>query len=158
VFLRSRLFLTLAFCLLLSARARAESFSGEVVGITDGDTISVMREGKAVKIRLSGIDCPEKKQAYGDKAKHFASDLAFGKTVTVSYSKKDRYGRILGDVQLPGGKSLNQELLRAGYAWHYTKYSKDRTLAELEEEARQAQRGLWQDRDPIPPWEFRKKR
>jgi endonuclease YncB( thermonuclease family) len=76
--------------------------------------------------------------------------------VTVSYSKKDRYGRILGEVQLPSGKVLNEELLRAGYAWHYTQYSKDRKLAALEQEAREAGRGLWRERDPEPPWEFRK--
>jgi len=153
---RFRLLLSLALFLLLAARAGAESFSGKVVGVTDGDTISVMRDGEAVKVRLSGIDCPEKKQAYGERAKQFASDLAFGKTVSVSYSKKDRYGRILGEVLLPSGKVLNEELVRAGYAWHYTQYSKDRTLAELEEEARKARRGLWQERDPVAPWEFRK--
>jgi endonuclease YncB( thermonuclease family) len=158
MFPRSRSLLCLALFLVLAPRADADSFSGKVVSVTDGDTISVMRDGEAVKVRLSGIDCPEKKQAYGERAKQFTSDLAFGKTVSVSYSSKDRYGRIRGEVLLPGGKVLNQELVRAGYAWHYTQYSKDRTLAALEEEARKARRGLWQERDPVPPWEFRKAR
>jgi len=156
MFPRIRPLLLAVLCLLPATRAGAESFSGKVVGVSDGDTISVMCDGEAVKVRLSGIDCPEKKQAYGERAKQFTSDLAFGKTVTVSYSKKDRYGRVLGVVELPGGRVLNEELLRAGYAWHYTRYSKDRTLAELEEEARKARRGLWRDPDPVPPWEFRK--
>ncbi len=156
MFPRLRPLFCLALWLLLACRAGADSFTGKVVGVTDGDTISVLRDGEAVKVRLAGIDCPEKKQAYGQRAKQFTADLAFGKAVTVSYSKRDRYGRILGEVALPGGKVLNQELVRAGYAWHYTRYSKDRTLAELEEAARKAERGLWQDPDPVPPWEFRK--
>lgn len=124
--------------------------------MTDGATTSVTCDGVAVKVRLSGIDCPEKKQAYGERAKEFTADLTFGKTVSVSYGKLDRYGRILGEVMLPNRKILNRELVRAGYAWHYTRYSKDRTLAELEAEARKAERGLWQESNPVSPWEFRK--
>lgn len=154
--MRTRLQLTLTFVLLLAAHTDAETFVGEVIGVTDGDTISVMRDGSAVKVRLAGIDCPEKKQAFGERAKQFTSYLVFGKRVEVIYSKRDRYGRVLGDVVLPSRKILNEELVRAGYAWHYKKYSDDATLAELELQARKSRRGLWQDRDPIPPWDYRK--
>lgn len=143
--------------LLIPSLAVAESFSGKVVGIADGDTISVMRSGRAEKVRLQGIDTPEKKQAFGSRAKQLTSDLVFGKIVTVKVSDRDRYGRVIGEVILPDGRSLNRELLRAGFAWWYRAYSRDETLGSLEAEARTQRRGLWRDREPTPPWEFRKK-
>jgi len=132
-----------------------ESFAGEVVGVTDGDTISVMHAGRAEKIRLNGVDCPEMGQAFGNNAKQFVSEQCFGKQVTIKATGKDRYGRTLGDVMLPDGKALNQELVRAGLAWWYQQYSQDQTLAALEKEAKGAKRGLWTDTNAIPPWEFR---
>jgi micrococcal nuclease len=95
----------------------AASFSGKVVGISDGDTISVMRSGRAVKARLSEIDCPEKKQPFGARAKRFTSELAFRKVVTVNVVNVGRYGRTVGEVILPDGRSLNRELVRSGMAW-----------------------------------------
>lgn len=136
----------------------AASFTGKVVGVSDGDTIKVMRNGKAEKVRLSGIDSPEKKQAFGNKAKQFTSDLVFGKVVKVEVSDVDRYGRSVGEVFLPDGRSLNRELIKAGFAWWYSKYSKDESLGELEKTARFARKGLWRDPRPVPPWEFRKDR
>lgn len=144
--------------LLLPALAFASSFSGKVVGISDGDTISVMRDGKAVKVRLAGIDCPERKQPFGTKAKQFTSDMAFAKIVTVEVKDVDRFQRIVGEVILPDGRSLNRELVKVGLAWWYRKYSKDETLGRLEEAARSGKEGLWGDRHPIPPWEFRKQK
>lgn len=94
-------------------------FSGEVVGIADGDTIKVMHDGRPEKIRLFGIDCPEKGQAFGNKAKQFSSELAFGKTVTVQEHGLDKYGRTIGVVILPDGRNLNRELVAAGLAWWY---------------------------------------
>ncbi len=135
----------------------SETFTGKVVGVSDGDTISVMREGKAVKVRLHGIDCPEKKQPYGTKAKRFTSDMAFGKEVTIWGKTKDRYGRIVGEVILPDGKNLNREIVDAGLAWWYQKYApNDWILKALEAGARAKKRGLWMDKNPIPPWEWRK--
>src|SRR5438094_4600286 len=99
-------------------------FSGRVVGVTDGDTIKVMHNGRAEKIRLYGIDCPEKRQAFGTKAKQFTSGQAFGKDVTVQVKDTDRYGRTVGIVILPDGRSLNEELVYQGLAWWYRKYSK----------------------------------
>jgi endonuclease YncB( thermonuclease family) len=134
----------------------AEQFSGNVVGVADGDTISVMHNGKAVKVRLQGIDCPEKRQAYGARAKQFTSQRVFGQVVTVIVSGTDRYGRTLGEVVLGDGTNLNRTLVEEGLAWWYRQYSNDDALRQLEEEARAAGRGLWADRDPVPPWEFRK--
>lgn len=131
-------------------------FVGKVVGVSDGDTIEVLRAGRAVRVRLQGIDCPESRQAYGTRAKQFTAQLAFGKTVAVQVHGTDQYGRILGEVILPDGRSLNRELLRGGYAWGYRRYSNDPVLQQLEEEARRERRGLWRDRSPIPPWEFRR--
>jgi len=115
---------------LLKTVVAIDTFTGEVVGVSDGDTISVMRGGKAVKVRLHGIDCPEKKQAFGTRAKKFTSDLAFGKEVTVRIQTTDRYGRSVGVVILPGGKNLNWELVSAGLAWWYRKYAPDDRILE----------------------------
>jgi len=147
--------------LLLCAGALGGYFSslttadGEVVGILDGDTIEVMQGGSAVRVRLDGIDCPEKKQAFGRRARQFTSRMAFGKQVQVIEKGKDRYGRTLAGVILPDGKSLNQELVREGYAWWYWKYSDDEELKRLQAQAREAKRGLWSDPQVIPPWTFR---
>jgi len=134
----------------------AEEFTGKVVGVTDGDTIKVLRNGKEVKVRLFGIDCPEKGQAFGTKANQETSDLAFGKEVTVIEHGTDRYGRTLGDVIFHDGKNLNQEQVQSGLAWWYKKYSTDQTLERLEAEAREAKRGLFADAKPVAPWDWRK--
>ncbi len=117
-----------------SSRSPAESkqpsptvvleFSGKVVGVSDGDTITVLHNGKGERIRLHGIDCPEKRQAFSNRAKQFTSNLVFAKTVTVQAVDRDRYGRTVGVVLLPDGRSLNHELVRAGLAWMYRRYTK----------------------------------
>ncbi len=138
--------------------AVSHSFLGKVIKITDGDTIIVITENQQqIKIRLDGIDCPESKQDFGTRAKQAVSDLCFGKQVKVVYSGKDRYGRILGTVYI-GNKNINKELLRMGLAWHYKLFNKDKELAKLEQEARNKRIGLWSHPNPIPPWEFRKRR
>ncbi|WP_299702131.1 thermonuclease family protein [uncultured Pontibacter sp.] len=129
-----------------------------VVGVKDGDTFELLRGGQTVTVRLYGIDTPEKNQAYGQRAKQFASDLAFGKNVRLIEHNKDRYGRTVGTIILPDGRNLNEEMVREGYAWHYTAYSKDKNLANLEADARRFKRGLWQDPNPIAPWDFRKQK
>ena len=145
--------------LLLGLSAHAEEFTGKVVGVSDGDTIKVLRAGKQVRVRLSGIDCPEKRQAFGKRAKRFTSDLVFAKTVTVKVTDIDRYKRIVGEVILKDGTNLNHALVRAGLAWWYQRYAPgDRELERLEKSARENKRGLWADPDPLPPWEFRKRR
>jgi endonuclease YncB( thermonuclease family) len=117
----------------------------------------VLHNGKAEKVRLAEIDCPERRQAYGKKAKEFVADLAAGELVTVEVRTQDRYGRTVGEVFLPDGTSLNREIIRSGYAWWYRKYSTDSSLGELEREAREAKRGLWADSHPMPPWVYRRR-
>ena len=140
------------------ADGRAQSFSGRVVGVADGDTIDVLRDSRAVRVRLQGIDCPERGQAFGRQARQYTSQLAFGRTVGVHVRGTDRYGRLVADVLPPHGSSLNRELVRAGLAWHYVRYSADKTLASFELQARASRRGLWADARRVSPWEFRRER
>ncbi len=147
--------LALAFLPACRTRSGREPFQGTVVGVTDGDTITVLTGREPVKVRLNGIDCPEKGQAYGARAKAFTSKLAFGKTVAVTPVGIDRYGRTLGDVTLPDGRLLNRELVEMGLAWHYVRYSTDPELAAAEHRAREERRGLWADARPVAPWDFR---
>jgi endonuclease YncB( thermonuclease family) len=154
-----RIFLSSFLILFFASTALATTFSGKVVKVTDGDTLQIMWNGKAEKIRLAGIDCPEKSgQAFGTAATRYALELAAQQVVLVRVASRDRYGRMVGEIILPDGRSLNQELVRAGYAWWYRKYSTDRTLADLEDEARRNRRGLWSDPNPVPPWEWRKEK
>ena len=150
-----------AAVLVLSACRRAprdEPFVAKVVGISDGDTITVLAGREQVRVRLNGIDCPERGQPFGDRAKRRASKLAFGKDVTVRPFGTDRYGRTIADVTLPDGRVLNRELVAAGLAWHYRRYSHDETLAALERRAREARLGVWSDPRPVAPWELRESR
>jgi micrococcal nuclease len=137
----------------------AQAWEGKVVGVTDGDTITVLQEKNPIKVRLYGIDCPEKRQAFGTRAKQFTSDLVFGKMVDVETVDVDRYKRTVGIVRLPDGTVVNQEIIRAGYAWVYARYCKKSICLEwktLESEAASEKRGLWKDEKPVPPWEWRR--
>ncbi|HRO42280.1 MAG TPA: thermonuclease family protein [Flavipsychrobacter sp.] len=130
--------------------------SGRVVSIFDGDTFTLLTsDKKQIKIRLHGVDCPEKGQPFGQKAKGFVSKRIFSKMVAVSPKKKDRYGRTLGLVFIEG-ECLNEALLKNGFAWHYMRYDKNKLWSELEAEARRKKIGLWADKHAQPPWEFRK--
>ena len=145
--------------LLLFPLGWAHSFSGEVVSVLDGDTIEVMHHGKAERIRLQGIDCPEKKQAFGNKAKQATADLVFAQRVTVESHGQDKYRRSIGDVFLSDGTHVNRELVAQGWCWWYRKYApQDLILAGLEAAAQMSQKGLWVDPDPVPPWEWRKRK
>lgn len=137
-------------------KALAETIQGHVVAISDGDTITVIQNKEQFKVRLVGIDCPEKKQAFGLQAKALTAWLVFDREVTVEFDKRDRYGRVLGDVYA-NGVNVSQQLLKAGLAWHYRQYSKSKALQDLEDNARAGKTGLWYDPSPTPPWEFRKK-
>jgi micrococcal nuclease len=157
--LRLRLPTHILLVLFFAVPALAEDFTGKVVGISDGDTITVLHNGRGEKIRLHGIDCPEKRQPFGTAAKHFTSELAFGKIVTVVSMGKDRYGRTVADVFLPDHRLLNHELVKVGFAWWFRKYALgDETLKQLETDARKAKRGLWAEKEPVPPWEWRRER
>ena len=122
----------------------AQGFSGPVIAIIDGDTIEVLHDQHPERIRLSGIDCPEKGQAYGNNAKHAASSLALGKEVTVQTYGHDKYKRTIGDVILPDGTNVNHQLVKEGWCWWYRKYapgmpfSKNRVEFNSAEEAKEA--------------------
>ena len=144
--------------LLLASHLEAAYYSGRVVGVIDGDTIEVLHNQHPERIRLSGIDCPEKRQAFGQRAKQAASELVFGKEVTIQTHGKDKYKRTLADVILPDGTNVNHELVQNGWCWWYRKYAPgDLVLERLESEAREARKGLWVDPQPVPPWEWRKR-
>jgi hypothetical protein len=116
----------------------------------------VFRDQRQIKVRLDGIDAPESGQAFGNRAKQAASVLAFERIVTVQPTREDRYHRLLAEVLLPDGRSLNEELVRQGWAWWFRRYApNDSVLAALEGEAREARRGLWADPKPIAPWDWR---
>jgi micrococcal nuclease len=134
-------------------------FSGPVVSVLDGDTIEVMHNQYPERIRLSGIDCPEKGQAFGKRAKQAASELVYGKEVTLQTHGKDKYKRTLADVLLPDGTNVNQELVKQGWCWWYRKYAaSDSELERLEIEARTQRLGLWATESPVSPWEWRAQR
>ena len=139
---------------MLALNAHAD-FTGKVVAVADGDTITVLKDLQQVKIRLTEIDAPEKKQAFGNRSKESLSDLCFGKTATLIEKSKDRYGRTLARVTCDG-TDANAEQVRRGLAWAYTKYLTDPQIKVLEEEARASRLGLWRDETPVPPWEWRK--
>lgn len=128
-----------------------------------GDTVTVLDDAKRQhKIRLSGIDAPEKNQAFGQRSKESLSDLVFAKTVDVETDKVDRYGRRVGKIWV-NGIDANLEQIKRGMAWHYKQYAREqskedqREYAEAEDEAREAKRGLWKDVEPVAPWEFRRR-
>mgnify|MGYP000848144384 CR=1 FL=1 len=132
-------------------------FTAKVIRIVDGDTLEIMYGELPVMIRLEHIDCPEKKQPFGTKAKQTLSDLCFGQNVEIKFSgDKDRNGRYICVIFNEKGINLNKEMIRLGMAWHFKKYSKDNSYAELENEARKNKVGLWQDTNPVAPWDWRK--
>ena len=131
-------------------------FQGRVVAIVDGDTVEVMHEGRAERIRLNGIDGPERRQAFGRRAQDFLGEMIFKQNVRVVVRSKDRYGRTVADLFL-GAKNVNHEMVRAGMAWWFRRYApRDMVLRDLEERAREAGLGLWADPDATAPWNFSK--
>ncbi len=157
---KRRLLSTMAF-LLFAASAAAETLTGRVIGVHDGDTIKVLVDRTQHNIRFAGIDAPELHQAFGRVSRNNLATAVAGKTVSVEWHKKDRYKRLVGKV-LFDGRDMNLEQVSAGMAWHYVEYQKeqspeDRVLyASSENDARTKRIGLWRDPNPMPPWEWRK--
>jgi micrococcal nuclease len=142
----------------ISCQALPKNFEALVVEVKDGDTIKILYKKKGYIIRLEGIDCPEKKQAFGNKAKQLTSSLCFNKVVKViSNGKQDQYKRIVAKVYI-GNRNLSEELIAQGLAWHYKKYSDDLVYSTLEKQAIKKKIGLWSDKKPVAPWEFRIKK
>lgn len=135
-----------------------EPFKARCVGVKDGDTVAVLTEQQQeITVRLFGIDAPEKKQPYGERARQFLSDIIFGKTVQVVPRNRDRYGRLVADILLEDARRVNELVVQAGMAWWYRTYApNDTVLRQLEQQAKNAKTGLWKDPNPMPPWEFRR--
>lgn len=135
---------------------QSTTLSGKAVKIIDGDTFDLLSNGNLYRVRLNGIDCPERGQAYYREAKAALGKFCNNRTITVTYRSKDRNGRLLGDVYA-ANQYINLLLVQQGYAWHFKKYSTDVRLAKAETEARAVKKGLWADGNAIAPWVWRKK-
>ena len=140
--------------LALTLALMTPELTGKVVAVADGDTLTVLVDKVGVKIRLDGIDAPERSQAFGARSRETLSELVFGKTIRVVTKGKDRYGRTIGVVFIDG-ENVNAKMIESGLAWHYKRYSSDAELDRLEREARRAKRGLWSDPAPVEPWNYR---
>jgi endonuclease YncB( thermonuclease family) len=146
-----------ALALLATTPALAEDLRGKVVAIADGDTLTLLTpEKRQVRVRLYGIDAPERRQPWGTRARQALADLAFRQNARVVVMDTDRYGRAVGRVYV-GPVDVSAEMVRQGMAWVYARYNRDPVLPRLETEARAAQRGLWRDPSPAPPWEWRRR-
>ncbi|OKS87654.1 thermonuclease family protein [Mucilaginibacter polytrichastri] len=152
-----RLILCLLLCLPIGCTQTAPDLL-KVVKIKDGDTIVVLtKDNQMITVRLAEVDCPEKSQAFGQAARQFTANLCFGKGVKLQGNEHDRYGRTIALVILDNGTNVNYELVKNGYAWQYSQYSKNNPiLAGYQQQAQMQKLGLWQDANPTPPWEFRR--
>ncbi|MCL6296267.1 thermonuclease family protein [Jejuia spongiicola] len=149
-------FIILSTPFLCNISIQEKTILGKVVAITDGDTFKLLtKDSTLIKVRVANIDCPERKQPFSAKAKQFTSDVIFSKNVKLEHLKKDRYGRFICNVIYNDSLNLSHELIKQGLAWHYVKYSKDKHLQDLENEAKSNKIGLWQDKNVVPPWEWR---
>lgn len=149
-----RFFALLLLCL-TPLLAQAQTLNGQVVGVSDGDTLKLLVGRQEYKVRLGQIDAPESDQAWGQRAKQSLSELAYRKSARVEVEDRDQYGRIVGAVWVDG-RNVNLEQVRRGMAWVYRQYARDRAYFVAEDEARGARRGLWDDARPTPPWEWRR--
>lgn len=139
-----------------SPAAAQFSFEAQVIRVTDGDTLSVRAGDRNFRVRLHGVDAPERGQAYGTKARDFLAELVAGQAATLRVMDVDRYGRLIALVFI-GATQVNLELLRSGMAWHYTEYDGTAAFAAAEAAARAERRGLWAEPEPEAPWEFRRR-
>lgn len=133
------------------------SYTGRVVGVVDGDTYDILINGLQCRIRMQGIDAPERGMPYGTASKNYLSRLIFNKTVRVYINKKDGK-RWVAETYLPSGNEAGAELVAAGMAWHFKKYSNSSNLSLLEQKARKQKIGLWADANPQAPWDYRQQR
>lgn len=149
-------FFLIQILLLLPVFCSAQLFSVKVVSISDGDTFTCINDDNLqLKIRINGIDAPEKSQAFGTKSKEYLSSLIFGKRINIDVHSKDGYGRYIASVYSPEGKDVALLMLHEGMAWHFTKYNDNKVYSDAENVARKAKRGLWSESLPIAPWDFR---
>jgi len=154
--------LTWSALLLLAGALNAATLQGKVIGVADGDTVTLLDDQKNQHIiRLQGIDAPEKAQAFGNKSKQSLHEMVHGKEVIVDVQKKDKYGRSVGKI-LVNQTDACLEQIKRGMAWHYKQYANEQSpedrdvYAQAESTARAQSLGLWKDKSPTPPWAFRK--
>ena len=159
--MQKHLFMT--FLCLISASVQAESITGRVVGVSDGDTVTLLDNNNSqYKVRLAGIDAPEKKQAFGNASKRYLSDLVFSKEVTADWSKKDRYGRLVAKVKL-NDNDINLLQIKHGMAWFYFKYQNELSqedrikYVQAHQNSENNKIGLWADSFAEAPWDYRKR-
>lgn len=134
----------------------SDNASGKVVKILDGDTYEILLDGnKTERIRMEGIDAPEKGMPFYKVSKNYLGSLCFKKNIRLEVQSTDRYGRTIAFGYLDDGRELSAEMLKAGLAWHYKKYNTDEDLAELERQAKESRGGLWSDDNPMAPWDNR---
>ncbi len=158
----------LMFCFIFNVKSKQNSINNQevkdliqkdsvkVIGISDGDTFTVLFQNKPYKIRIQGIDAPEKKMPFGKNSKIYLSDLIFNRYVNLKITKIDRYQRFVANVYLKNQTNIGYLMIKKGLAWHFKKYSKDKNMDYYEQIARESKIGLWIDNNPIPPWEYRK--
>ena len=146
------------YILLFCTYANSLELIGKVIKVSDGDTITLLTDDKVShKVRLNDIDAPEKKQPFGSRSRDNLASYIAGETVTVKYKSKDRYGRVLGTIYFDN-LDINLQQVKNGYAWVYKQYSKNQTYYKEEQKARDLKKGLWIEKEPIAPWEFRKQK
>lgn len=153
-----RTFLTALLLVLVAATSDAAELAGRVVGVTDGDTITLLTpERKQLTVRLIEIDAPEGGQPWGDRSRQTLSELVYSRDVRIVENGKDQYGRTLGRIYV-GAMDVNAEMVRSGSAWAYRQYLVDRSLLTIEQEAKTAKRGLWSmpETQIVAPWEWRR--
>ena len=151
--------LLLVLFLSIATAAFGQRFPVTVVGITDGDTFTVINRDKLqLKVRIIGIDAPEKKQAYGNKSRQTLSDLIFQQQIEIDVQYQEKWGRYAAKVYLADGRDVGLLMLQAGMAWHNVNYDKTPAYAAAEKAARKARKGLWADAHPVAPWDFRSRR
>ena len=156
-----RLYLILLLFLINSCQQQKadEGLSGKAVNIPDGDTFTLLTpDKKSIRIRLYGIDAPERGQDFYQISKQYLGDLLQGQNLTVHIRDTDQYKRIVGDVYLPDKRYVNKAMVEAGLAWHYKQFSKERDLAIAEEQAKENRIGLWKQPNAQPPWQWRKEK
>jgi endonuclease YncB( thermonuclease family) len=146
-----------AVFVLFAACVSADDLSGRIVGVSDGDTMTLLSNGEQIKIRLAEIDAPEKSQPFGVRSKQSLSDLCFNRSAVVKNNGRDRYGRIIGRA-VCDGKDVSAEQVHRGLAWVYDRYVTDRSLYAIQDDARASNKGLWVDSSPVPPWDWRRSR
>jgi len=146
----------------VAVAADLQTLSGQVVRIVDGDTIVLEADGARHRVRLAGIDAPERNQPWGDAATRELRRQVAGQQLVVEWSKRDRWKRLIGIIRLDG-EDVNLHLVERGLAWHYKRYADEQSpddrsaYSAAQEAAKRAKRGLWSDPAPVPPWDWRKR-